>query len=248
MSPDSALMITVDEGFLKSHSPLTTIDGRALLVNFKRRVVLHHHNFKETVNDIQFSPDGKFFAVALKKQVQLWKAPGFTMEFSPFVLHHTYTGHFDDIVTVQWSPDSEYFITGSLDMTARIYTTNTVQNYVVPVLSGHRDSVIGAWFTNDQQVLYTLGKDGALFEWKQENTEFNQQEENAQKRSKINNGLTREALTRWRISQKHYFMQNHAKVSCCGYQRNAGILAVGFTTGVFGIYELPDFVNIHSLR
>jgi periodic tryptophan protein 2 len=34
-------------------------DGRALLVNFRRGVVLHHFNFKKPVKDIKFSPDGK---------------------------------------------------------------------------------------------------------------------------------------------------------------------------------------------
>jgi hypothetical protein len=35
-------------------------DGRALLVNIRRAIVLHHHNFKKAVKAIQFSPDGKY--------------------------------------------------------------------------------------------------------------------------------------------------------------------------------------------
>jgi hypothetical protein len=35
-------------------------DGRALLVNFQRAVVLHHFNFKRPVKAVTFSPDGKF--------------------------------------------------------------------------------------------------------------------------------------------------------------------------------------------
>ena len=34
-------------------------DGRALLVNFFRRVVLHHFNFKERVRSIKFAPNGR---------------------------------------------------------------------------------------------------------------------------------------------------------------------------------------------
>jgi hypothetical protein len=33
-------------------------DGRALLVNARRGVVLHHFNFHKPVKDIQFSPNG----------------------------------------------------------------------------------------------------------------------------------------------------------------------------------------------
>jgi hypothetical protein len=36
------------------------IDGRSLLVNFRRGVVLHHFNFHKPVKDIKFSPDGKY--------------------------------------------------------------------------------------------------------------------------------------------------------------------------------------------
>jgi len=38
---------------------ILTIDGRALLVNYNRQIVLHHFNFKSKVYDLQFSPNGK---------------------------------------------------------------------------------------------------------------------------------------------------------------------------------------------
>jgi periodic tryptophan protein 2 len=40
------------------------------------------------------------------KQIQVWNAPGSNKEFAPFVLHRTYTGHYDDVVAIDWSPDS----------------------------------------------------------------------------------------------------------------------------------------------
>ena len=48
LSPDGNVLISVDE------------DGRALLVNARRGVVLHHFNFQKQVRDIEFSPDGKY--------------------------------------------------------------------------------------------------------------------------------------------------------------------------------------------
>ena len=67
LSPDSNVLITVDEGQARRISPQVffeasdkpLLDGRALLVNFKRGVVLHHFNFHNPVRAIQFSPDGK---------------------------------------------------------------------------------------------------------------------------------------------------------------------------------------------
>ena len=34
-------------------------DGRALLVNLHKKVVLHHFNFKQPVRDIKYSPNGR---------------------------------------------------------------------------------------------------------------------------------------------------------------------------------------------
>lgn len=64
LSPDGNVLISVDEGVSPPHniaatSPHYRLDGRSLLVNAKRGVVLHHFNFKKPVQDIKFSPDGK---------------------------------------------------------------------------------------------------------------------------------------------------------------------------------------------
>lgn len=63
LSPDSNVLISVDEGMsvcmVWGGYAQSIADGRALLVNVRRGIVLHHHNFKKAVNAIQFSPDGK---------------------------------------------------------------------------------------------------------------------------------------------------------------------------------------------
>ena len=50
-------------------------DGRALLVNFRRRVVLHHLRFKAPVVQCRFSPNGHFFACVTGKLVQVRPRP-----------------------------------------------------------------------------------------------------------------------------------------------------------------------------
>ena len=47
LSPDGNVLISVDE------------DGRALMVNARRGVVLHHFHFQKPVKDVKFSPDGR---------------------------------------------------------------------------------------------------------------------------------------------------------------------------------------------
>ncbi|TPX59936.1 hypothetical protein PhCBS80983_g02148 [Powellomyces hirtus] len=238
LSPNGTLLITVDE------------DGRALLINFQRQVVLHHFNFKTPVRDLQFSPNGRYLAVTHDKHVHIWKTPGFTLEFAPFVLHRKFPGHYDDVVHLSWSADSRFFITGSRDMTARLYSPNPIEGFHGAVLTGHKDTVIGAWFSTDMKTVYTVGRDGALFEWnmksEMEDQHDDAEESNRNKKRKTGDEV-KPHVKRWRTAARHYFMQNHAKVVSAAFHAGSNLLVVGFTSGIFGIWELPDFNNIHTL-
>ncbi|KAJ3289898.1 hypothetical protein HK104_007150 [Borealophlyctis nickersoniae] len=236
LSPNGALLITVDE------------DGRALLVNFQRHVVLHRHNFKTPVRDLQFSPNGRYLAVTHDNHIHLWRTPGFTMDFAPFVLHRRFPGHYDDVVHLSWSPDSRFFITGSKDMTARIYAVDGVMGFEGAVLTGHKDTVVGAWFSRDTERVYTVGRDGALFVWDAK-VELGTEAVDGvgSKKRKGTDGKKVAAVKKWRTSARHYFNQNHARVVCAEFHAPSNLLVVGFTSGIFGIWELPDFTNIHTL-
>ncbi|KAI8925529.1 quinon protein alcohol dehydrogenase-like superfamily [Entophlyctis helioformis] len=259
LSPNAALLITIDE------------DGRALLVNFPKQVVLHHHSFKAPVKDIAFSPDGRFIAVSHEKQVHIWKAPGFTLEFAPFVLHRVLTGHYDAVTSVSWSSDSKFLVTGSRDMTCRVYSMSLDNRFPGAVLTGHNDVVVGAWFAKDLASIYTVGRDGALYQWSINNNgswavddaqEEEQQEEEEEEEEETGRGPRKQTsavkrrkgdegkkirVQRWRSEKRHYFNQNHAKIVSATFHAPSGLLSVGFDSGVFGIWELPDFTNIHTL-
>ena len=57
----------------------------------------------------------RYIAVTHGSHIQVWKTPNHLLrEFAPFTLHRTYTGHHDDVLSIQWSPDSTYvFSVGS---------------------------------------------------------------------------------------------------------------------------------------
>ncbi|CAO3662738.1 unnamed protein product [Umbelopsis ramanniana] len=239
LSPQATILITVDE------------DGRALLVNYPRQIVLHHFNFNEKVNDIEFSPDGKYFAVTHGKQVQVWKTPGFNREFAPFVLHRVYTGHYDDILSISWSFDSKFFLTTSRDMTAHIYSLVPTEGFTHMTLGGHRDAVLGAWFSKDSKAIYTISKDGALFHWRYASVANILGQEDSDEEMDEDKGDDEVAKpadrVRWRVQERHYFMQAGAKVKSCAFHQASNLLVVGFSSGIFGIWELPTFTNIHTL-
>lgn len=52
----------------------------------------------------------------------------------------------------------------------------------------------------------------------------------------------------WRIIKRDYFMQASTKVTCAAFHAQSNLLVVGFSSGVFGLYDLPEFNQIHTLR
>lgn len=148
LTPNGNILITVDEA------------GHAILTNFPRRLALYHFSFKGAVTALIFSPSSRYLAVGIGRFVQVWHTPstpdinsdeGF--EFSPFVLHREYAGHYDIVRHLQWSSDSRFFLSAAKDLTSRIWSLNPEQDFTSTVLSGHRESLLGAWFSSDQETV-----------------------------------------------------------------------------------------------
>lgn len=230
MTPDGRLLLTIDE------------DGRAILSVFSKRIAIYHFTFKTPVTSLAFSADGRYFVVGLGRKIQAWRTPSAPssdgngeLEFAPFILHREYGGHFDEVRYLSWSGDSRFFLSGSKDLTAWIWSLDPEEGFEPTVLSGHRQQVRGVWFSADQEAIFTVSEDGALFRW-----------EYAPSRQYTEDDPPEAADERWRIVQKDFFMQN-AKLKCACFHPSTGLLTVCFDNGLFSLYELPSFSNIHSL-
>lgn len=164
--------------------------------------------------------------------------PDGELEFAPFVKHHTHTGHFDEVRHIEWSSDSRFFLSASKDLTARVWSLNQEEGFIPTVLSGHRQAVVGAYFSKDQETIYTISKDGAVFDWKYVAPKRDDDEMDDEEQEKD---------MRWRIVNKHYFMQNNTHLKCAAYHADSNLLVAGFSNGIFGLYEMPDFNMIHTL-
>lgn len=232
LNKQGTLMLSVD------------VDGRAILVNTVARIVLHHFNFKDRVLDLKFSPDGHYFAIACTRFVQIWKTPDFTedRQFAPFVRHKVHAGHYSDVLSITWSNDSRFFISTSKDMTARIFSLLSAEKDVAMTLAGHRDYVMNAFFNESQEIIYTVSKDGALFQW-----EYIEKSENSEDDSDddMDDQDSNEASS-WKITAKNFF-HTDAKVKCASFHPKSNILVVGFANGEFRLYELPTFNLIQLL-
>ncbi|KAI9726081.1 MAG: hypothetical protein M1828_002089 [Chrysothrix sp. TS-e1954] len=220
-------------------------DGRALLSHLPRRVVLYHLSFKSRVSALAFSPSGQYFAIGAGRFVEVWRTPiapstdeEGSLEFAPFVRHHVHAGHHDQVNSITWSSDSRFFISTSKDLTARVWSLNSEEGFLPTTLAGHRQAVQGAWFSADQETIYTISKDGALFEWKYKTISSSNAE---------GDYIDGEGDRRWRILQRHFYFQNNAHLTCATYHAGSNLIVAGFSNGVFTLHELPDFNTIHTL-
>lgn len=234
LTPQGNLLLSVDE------------DGHAILTNVPRRVALYHFSFKARVTALSFSPSGRFFAAGLGRKLEVWHVPSTPdsnaegeLEFAPFVRHHTHTGHFDDVRHIEWSNDSRFFLSSSKDLTTRIWSLDSEEGFTPTTLSGHKQAVVGAWFSKDQETIYTVSKDGAVFDWQYTGRPNRDQDEMRD--------VDDDEDMRWRIVNRHYFHQNNASLRCAAYHPESNLLVAGFSNGIFGLYEMPDFNMIHTL-
>ena len=146
LNPRGNLLLSVDE------------DGQAILAIFPRRLDIYHFSFKSNVSALAFSPAGRHFAVGIGRRIEVWHTPstpdsstGGEIEFAPFVKYHSHAGHHDDVRSIEWSSDSRFFLSASKDLTARIWSLSAEEGFVPTTLAGHRDGVLGAWFSKDQE-------------------------------------------------------------------------------------------------
>ncbi|KAA6423408.1 MAG: WD40 repeat [Trebouxia sp. A1-2] len=189
VSPDGLLLLAIDT------------EGKALLINRKRQVLLHHFSFKGPVATANFSPDGQYIACAVQRLVQVWRTPGFQKSVAPMQLHRTYGQCHADVTALDWSQDSQWIAAASKDLSARVFSLNPIQDYIPPTLTGHRTVPVGVCWAGG----------------------------------------------RWRLGAKHFCNQRGAKVTAVDYHRATGMLVVGFSNGIFDLFELPKFDNIHTL-
>lgn len=244
---------------------LVDVEGQALFVNLPRRVILHRFHFKRKIYDIKFSPDDTMFAATFGHGVQIWKTPGLVKTFAPLTLMRTISGHHDDVTCLDWSSDNSSIIMGSKDLGARIYYRVTSKNMAMTVLSGHRDRVVGCYFDATGDSAYTIARDGAVFTWKFEAgerhvldprrtkrravdiEELDEEEQDGDEEEEEDETIKTKRGGSWRLLTREFLWDPHTLVSSTAFNKPTALLVIGFSNGVFGLYEMPGCVNVHKL-
>lgn len=54
-------------------------------------------------------------------------------------------------------------------------------------------------------------------------------------------------LAKWELLRKDHFVPGPGKLSACDYHMGLDLVVVGFSNGIFGLYQMPDFICLHLL-
>lgn len=261
ISPNGQLLLSIDE------------DGRSLLINWERRTLLHHFTFKQPVAAAKFSPDGRYIACAVGRLLQVWETPALAKSMSPMQLHRTYGTCHDDITCLDWSADSKWIAVGAKDLTNRVFSLNPVEGFRPPVLTGHKDMPLAVFFAGSQTAnaariggklppeLYTISRDGALhsFVYLIDPLQSEAASPAAEvpgagnDQSRVDTDVVSVAKLpsytggHWKLHEKFYFNHRGAKVSAVDWHAASSMLIVAFSNGIFDLYEMPTFQNVHTL-
>jgi len=73
-----------------------------------------------------------------------------------------FTGHRGPVITLTFSSDGRYLLTGSQDRSARLFDTVTGKSRA---LQGHKGPVLAVAFASGGKVLVTLGEEGVVRAW-----------------------------------------------------------------------------------
>jgi periodic tryptophan protein 2 len=93
--------------------------------------------------------------------------PSLAREYEPLVLYKNYTRWQNDkIISVNWSSDSRFILTGSKDTTVRLMNLYKIKNYIPFMFTGHKKQIVNAFFSEDNIRIFSISKDGILFVWK----------------------------------------------------------------------------------
>jgi len=106
------------------------------------------------IDDIAFSPDGKYIASSSQDQtIRLWDA--FTGREIKIFNGHAYS--------IMFSPDGKYFVTGSFDKTIKIRDVNS--GNIIWTLSGHSGRIYSVTYSADGKQIVSGSDDKTIKLW-----------------------------------------------------------------------------------
>ncbi|XP_050341996.1 periodic tryptophan protein 2 homolog isoform X2 [Nymphalis io] len=154
VSPNGSILLAINE------------KGEAQMISLLTCTVIHRYKFKQQVNAVKFSPDGKLFAACCDDTVFIMTAPSsFTGEFRSFIMKRVFKKSHDQVTCLDWSSCGKLLAVGSKDTTTKIFTSEYLDNLNMYSLSGHTDKIVGVFFEKSSLDLITVSRNGQVCLW-----------------------------------------------------------------------------------
>ena len=134
-----------------------------------RRFVLRHYQtiaawpLQTYSSATVFSPEASAVRRANLGKVPQWlrRYPRMENEWTPLI--QTLVGHSDWVSTVVFSPDGKRIVSGSEDMTVKLW--DAVTGELQRTLAGHRNSISGVVFSPDGECFVSESRAGTIKRW-----------------------------------------------------------------------------------
>ena len=252
---------------------MVDVDGYGLIINFRQRVILSHFNFRAQVTAIQFSHDNKFFAVACDTRIRIFETPSLKKTFAPLALFKKYNKmHTGTIISLSWSQDSRFIVSAAEDMTIKLFSLHKLEGFIPITFSGNKHPIVKAFFSQGNDRIYSLARDGTILLWKwveERSKEFKEQlrfsYQKTVKRPKISEENSEESeeeetenifLSEFerKIMKGRYVLEKKHKIKLEGsakvllVESSEKILAVGCSNGTFSLYNIDNLEPVHAFQ
>ncbi|KAF7458002.1 putative periodic tryptophan protein 2-like protein [Cryptosporidium felis] len=153
LSPDETILICVDE------------DNYSSIINFSRGLVLNRMQFPGSVGYICYSNNGKYVAAAVDSGIYIWYAPCISKGWQ-LILKRKHIIHNSKVNTLNWSSCDRFLLTASDDMTTRLISVEKIADFDTVAFIGHKNPVVGAFFTKDMYSIFSVSSEGVIIFWK----------------------------------------------------------------------------------
>lgn len=211
------------------------------------------------INDLQFSPNGRYYAVCGVSRVLVYLTPGSgNSTMSLFRTHKMIRSKHQDAMAIHWNDTSQLLAVTYKDFSMQIYPIDracSLENVIT--LTAHSDLIVGAFFANDRLAplnLYSISRNGQLFCWHATHASMAeleaplQDEDSAGDDDKLNYTLANKKYVFDDLKEKN----SATRVTNYSHHPKSNLLVIGFNHGAFLLYELQpesgECVLIHSLQ